>query len=442
MRKYFILWGTISLLSACSVHKKVAPKPQKDLLFPTYKNVKIVESPSMFTYTCEPSIAINPLDTHNLVAGNVMNGFHYSTDGGRTWTSGHLKSSRGVYGDPCIIADNSGAFYYLHLANPDGSPGGKHFLNQIVLQKSTDGGKTWSDGTGIGLNDHTQQDKHWAVVDPSDNSIYVTWTEFDKYGSKNPEDKSRILFSRSEDGGQTFSPPVRINQVEGDCLDDDYTTEGAVPAVDKKGNLYVVWAYANQILFDKSTDKGKTWMPEDKVIAEQPGGWAQDIPAIGRCNGMPVTVVDNSTGKFSGRIYVNWTDQRNGRDDTDVFIIHSDDQGETWSAPVRVNTDHTRTHQFFTWMDVDSVTGYIYIVYYDRSRYSDNKTDVCVAVSKDGGEHFRSQIISESPFVPVKEIFFGDYNNIDVYNGVVRPIWTRYENFRSSVWTAILEMRE
>jgi len=224
-------------------------------------------------------------------------------------------------------------------------------------------------------------------------------------------------------------------------LDDDYTTEGAVPAVDKQGNIFVCWGFDNKLYFDRSTDGGKTW-GKDRIIASQPGGWAYDIPGLSRCNGMPVTVVDNSNGKFSGRIYVNWSDQRNGTDNTDVFIIHSDDQGETWSKPLQVNTEHSVSHQFLNWMDVDPVTGYIYIIYYDRSRYTDNKTDVCIAVSKDGGESFLSQTISSSPFTPVKEIFFGDYNNIDAYNGIVRPIWTRYENYHLSIWTALLKMEE
>jgi hypothetical protein len=441
MKRSIIISIIFLWITGCSVKKNTPVSNKEKSIFSTYKNIKIYQSNSMFEYACEPSIAINPANINNLVAGNVLKGVHYSFDGGKTWTGGTLESSRGVYGDPCIAAGNNGVFYYLHLANPDGDTYGENFLNQIVLQKSLDGGKTWNDGTGIGISDNTQQDKHWVALDSTGNEVYVTWTEFDKYGSKNPADKSRILFSRSQNGGDSFSTPIRINDVEGDCLDDDYTTEGAVPAVDKQGNIYVCWGFDNHIYFDLSTDGGKTW-GKDRIIANQPGGWAQDIPGLSRCNGMPVTAVDNSNGKFAGRIYVNWTDQRNGIDNTDVFFIYSDDKGENWSEPLRVNADNSISHQFLTWMDVDPVTGYVYIIYYDRSRYKDNRTDVCIAVSKDGGATFQTQIISESPFTPVKEIFFGDYNNIDAYNGIIRPIWTRYENYRLSIWTALLEMEE
>lgn len=405
-----------------------------------FKNIKIIENSAFSTGACEPSIAINPKNPNNIVAGNVLDDYHYSFDGGLTWESKKLKSKLGVYGDPCIITDNKGDFYYLHLANPDGrSYASKKFLNEIIIHRSQDGGKLWNDGVGIGNNEPAQQDKEWAITHPKTGQIYVTWTEFDKYGSSKKEHKSRIRFATSTDNATTFSKAQTISKLQGDALDDDFTTEGAVPAVDLEGNVYVSWAFNDKIYFDKSTDNGKTWMENDRLIAQQIAGWAQDIPGIGRCNGMPVTVADVSESEYKGTVYVNWTDQRNGKDNTDVFIIKSTDKGATWSHPILVNGDRTKTHQFFTWMSVDPVTGYVYIVYYDRSKYSDNKTDVVLSISKDGGDSFKSVTISEKPFTPIPQVFFGDYNNISSYNGKVRPIWTRYEDGKLSIWTAIVD---
>lgn len=406
----------------------------------TYKNIKIDEGLAIFTGPCEPSIVINTQNPMNIVAGSVLDNVYFSNDQGFSWEKQTLKSKEfGVYGDPCLVADSQGNFYYFHLSNPDNKAySSPKFLNQIVLQKSTNGGKTWNTGTGIGNNEPKQQDKEWAVVHPKTGQIYVTWTEFDKYGSKNQEHKSRIRFSTSTDFGNTFTNAITISNLEGDAQDNDQTTEGAVPSVDLKGNIYVAWSINHQIHFDKSTDNGKTWDNKDQIVAEQTGGWAQDIPGIGRCNGMPVTAIDHSDSEYSGNIYINWTDQRNGANDTDVFLIKSSDQGVNWSKPIRVNQDKTKTHQFFTWMSVDSFTGFIYIVYYDRSKYTDNQTDVVLSVSKDGGNTFTSQTISETAFTPISQIFFGDYNNISAYKGIIRPIWTRYEKGKLSVWTALI----
>jgi hypothetical protein len=137
---------------------------------------------------------------------------------------------------------------------------------------------------------------------------------------------------------------------------------------------------------------------------------------------------------------VNWSDQRNGTDDTDVWIMKSNDGGATWSAPVRVNDDAGKAHQFFNWMAVDPVTGYVYVVFYDRRGLEGNATHVYVACSKDGGATFENRRVSETPFTPEAGIFFGDYNNIAAHGGMVRPIWTRFENGKLSVWTALLRV--
>ncbi|MDZ7847454.1 MAG: sialidase family protein [Owenweeksia sp.] len=82
-----------------------------------------------------------------------------------------------------------------------------------------------------------------------------------------------------------------------------------------------------------------------------------------RANGMPVTVCDLSEGPYRGTIYVNWVDNRNGH--YDVWLSKSEDEGETWSEPLRVNDDETERDQFFTWLTCDPTTGYLYAVFYD-----------------------------------------------------------------------------
>jgi len=53
----------------------------------------------------EVTIAINPTNPQNLVAGANISYFYYSTDGGQTWAEGRLSSSLGVWGDPSVIFD-------------------------------------------------------------------------------------------------------------------------------------------------------------------------------------------------------------------------------------------------------------------------------------------------------------------------------------------------
>ena len=382
----------------------------------------------------EPSIKINHQNTDIMVAGANLNNYYYSSDGGQTWDENTLVSSAyGVWGDPVIDVDSDGNFYFFHLSNPASG----NWIDRIVCQKSSDNGQTWTDGTYTGLNGTKAQDKHWSIIDRTTGTIYLTWTQFDVYGSSSSNCKTKIRFSKSTDGGATWTQAISINEIDGNCIDEDDTVEGAVPALGPNGEIYVAWAGPNGIVFNKSLDDGDTWLTEEIAIDPMPGGWDYHIPGIDRANGFPITKCDLSGGSNHGTIYVNWSDQRNGTTDTDVWLTKSTDSGDTWTAPVRVNDDPPGKQQFFTWMDIDQTNGNLLFVFYDRRNHNDTNTDVYLAYSTDGGTTFVNEQISESPFVPISGIFFGDYTNISVHNNVVRPIWARLHSGQLSIWTDI-----
>ena len=402
----------------------------------------LIEKGNSFIGPCEPSICINPIDDNHIVAGAILDKVYVSKDGGKNWTSQSMSSSYGVYGDPVIRANYKGDFFYSHLADPDDAPySSEAFLDRIVIQKSSDGGYTWSDGSYTLPRSPKDQDKQWMTVDPQTNKLYLTWTEFDLYASKESTHKSRILFSSSDDDGETWSDPLTLSQLEGDCLDDDQTTEGAVPDVGPDGQVYVAWAYDENIYFDKSYDGGKTWLAEDILATQQVGGWVIDIPGLNRCNGMPITRADRSNSPHRGTIYINYGEQKS-KDNTEIMLVKSTDEGQTWSEPIKVNDDTSDRHQFLSWMDIDQSTGHIYIVFYDRRNTSGNETDVYLAISRDGGDTFKNIKINDVSFTPNTFAFFGDYNDISAVNGKIRPIWTQQNGAVLSVWTAIIDLVE
>jgi hypothetical protein len=396
-----------------------------------YTNVMITDQNN----PCEPSIFVDPSNTNRIIAGTIIDRYAYSDDGGYTWTQGRLTSSHGVWGDPCLLVDTAGDLYYLHLSNPAVG----NWIDRIVCQKSSDNGQTWSDGSYTFLNGTKAQDKQWGVFNRADNSLHVTWTQFDDYGTSNPADSSLILYARSDDTGLSWNPAIRLSQRAGDCVDSDNTVEGAVPAIGPNNEVYVSWVGPLGLMFDRSLDGGNTWMQNDLQLLDIPGGWDFNIPGINRCNGFPITVCDLSGGPNHGTIYISWADQRNGSSDTDIWLIKSTDGGNTWSDMKRVNDDEPGKQQFFHWMAIDQVTGHLWFVFYDRRNYTNNQTDVYCAVSKDAGETYRNFRISESPFIPTSSIFFGDYSCISVHDNVVRPIWTRLHSNKLSVWTAIID---
>ncbi len=380
----------------------------------------------------EPAIVIDQNNTNIQFAASNISNYYVSTDAGVTWSENTLTSSLGVWGDPCLAIDNSGSFYFFHLSNA------ASWLDRIVCQKSTDTGVSFNDGTHFGLNGTKDQDKEWVAIDKNNGNIYALWTEFDAYGSTSSSCKTRIMFTKSTDNSATWSAPVKVNIVDGNCIDEDLTVEGAVPAIGPNGEIYTAWAGPNGIVFNKSIDFGATWLNSEIVVDVMPGGWDFTIPGVDRCNGMPITACDISGGANHGTIYVNWTDQRNGTNDTDVWLKKSTDGGTTWSTATRVNNDGAGNQQFLTWMDIDQTNGNIYCVFYDRRNHNDNNTDVYLARSTDGGNTFQNILISATPFVPISTVFFGDYTNISAHNGIIRPIWNRLDGGNSSIWTALI----
>ena len=404
--------------------------------FAQFKNVRVDAASTVDAE--EVTIAVNSMNPAQVAGGANINYNFFSSDSAKTWTQGNLTSSLGVWGDPCVIYDGLGNLYFAHLSYPGYVSA--NWIDRIVVQKSTDNGKTWSDGIGIFHNPPKQQDKEWLAVDLHSkykNNLYVSWTEFDKYGSTSKEDSTRILFSRSTNQGNSWLRAVKVSDQSGDCIDEDNTVEGAVPAVGPDGQVYIAWSGPLGIMFDRSFNGG-TSFGKDIFVTSQPGGWDFKVPGINRCNGLPITLCDTSNTSTRGNIYICWGDQRNGTDNSDVFVIKSTDGGSTWGNVVRVNNDNTTRHQFFPWMTIDQSTGNLYAIFYDRRSTTGYATDVYLAKSSNGGESFENFQISESSFTPTASVFFGDYTNIAAFNKKVYPIWMRLDGGKLSVYTALI----
>ncbi|MCB9251673.1 MAG: exo-alpha-sialidase [Flavobacteriales bacterium] len=390
----------------------------------------------------EPSIYISDVNPAIMVAGSNIKNHYHSSDSGKTWEIKSLYSGHGVYGDPVIYGDEYGNFYFCHLAATK-TKKYPSWIDRIVVQKSSDGGVTFNNGCFAGFNGDKEQDKHWISKDKHStlykDNIYLTWTEFDKYDSKDTSDHSRIRFARSVDGAESFEEALTISDTTGDCLDGDNTLEGATTAIGANGEIYVCWSAFGKIYFDRSIDGGVTF-GKDKVIAKQQQGWSLDFDKIYRSNGLPFLVADHSRGKYRNRLYLIWGeyDELAGGE---VKLKYSDNGGATWSKDITVHSK-TEGDQFLPHIAVDQTDGSVYVVYYDRRNSPGNvMMDVYVSYSFDGGQTFRDKRVTPNSFFPAgEEVFFGDYNGIAAHRGIVRPIWTSttFHNDQTTIQTALL----
>ncbi len=420
------------------------PEPRQQAAKKPFHQVVRVTGPDA-RRPAEVAVAINPLDPDHVIAvsnqGRAMgeaaaNHAYVSADGGLTWKAARLPDiDRRPQGDDVVAFGPGPTAYRACIAFAGIRQGRPARASSGIFVTASRDGLTW--GPPVPVVDHVNsvepfEDKPWLAVDlvpdsPHRGNLYVAWTRFDVYGSKDPAHKSHIYFSRSRDGGKSFAPLLRISDKPGDCVDESNTVEGAVPAVGPKGEVYVVWAGPEGLVFDRSTDGGFSF-GADKVIAQTPGGWNIPAAGLGRHNGLPVTGVDHSAGPHRGSVYVNWIDKRHG--DPDVFVTASRDGGDTWGEPVRVNDDPTGNgkEQLFTWMTVDPADGSVNVIFYDRRDLKDTLTGLTLARSVDGGRTFVNYKVAQEPFACSRGVFFGDYIGVAANQGRVVAVYMHFLN--------------
>jgi hypothetical protein len=384
----------------------------------------ITPTPGWFT---ETSVAINPGNPRN-VAAAYQDTAHvaYTFDAGETWTtaqdtgspdyriSGDVSITYNSKGDAflCYIAfDNLGTTnYWAHGATRNG----------IFVRRSLDGGRTWEKNEYIVAQQPSTpgipfEDKPYVVADNTSSryagTLYVGWTRWTLVDSQ-------MLLSRSTDDGKTWSAPIEIDSHPGLPRDDNGANEGFTGVVGPDGTLYAAWSDGRHIVLTRSHDGGRSFEKTRDIINTAPIMF--DVQGTERSNGFPVIDMDRK----SGRLYVAWSDYRNGG--VDVFSSTSTDRGHTWSPAVRVNSDplHNGADHFFQWMAVDQATGAANVIFYDRrGDPRDRKAIVALARSTDSGGSFQNYAWTETPFDP-GGIFMGDYTGIAALGGRVYGVWT------------------
>jgi hypothetical protein len=401
---------------------------QLSATLPAAPNTKLINLPRRPGNFTEPSMAINPQKPSQVLAAfQAPATVAYSEDSGENWqfASGTAPENYKVSGDVSITYDILGHAFLCYIAFD--KLGSKEYWahnatrNGVFVRRSLDGGKTW-EPNAVAIDEQSTrpempfEDKPYLVADnnpnsPYSGSLYVGWTEFSLT-------KSIVLFSRSNNGGISWSEPFEISTHEGLPRDDNGAVEGFTAAAAPNGLLYAVWADGNSIAFTTSRDGGITFVPSRKILDTAPSYFT--VEGVERSNGFPQIAVDARTG----RIFVTWADFRNG--DVDVFCSTSMDQGRNWSRPVRVNNDalHNGADQFFQWLAVDPSDGSADVIFYDRRDDTDNRRAIVVlARSTDGGQSFSNYAWSETPFDP-SDLFLGDYTGIAALNGRVYGAWT------------------
>lgn len=386
----------------------------------------ITPKPGFFN---EPALAVNPSDPEKLVVAWQINASAaYSANGGQTWSiaKGTAPKDFRVSGDVSLAYDAHGQAFLCYIAFD--KLGTTNYWaqgatrNGIFVRRSPDGGKTWdTHASTVISHDSTPnipfEDKPWIVTDASaahPGNIYVGWTQFTL-------STTDLLFSRSTDGGNSWSKPIKLNSQPGLPRDDNGALEGFHGVVAPDGTLYTIWDDRDGIMMATSKDGGASFSKDLRIIPAGPGYFG--ITGVARSNGFPQIGIDPrpSAATPAGRLYVAWSDYTNG--DVDVFTSSSSDGGSTWGNPVRVNNDaiHNGADQFFQWMAVDPKTGAVNLIFYDR-RTDNLHASVTLARSTDSGKTFTNYAFDPETFEAEGD-FLGDYIAITAFGNKVWGAW-------------------
>lgn len=213
-------------------------------------------------------------------------------------------------------------------------------------------------------------------------NVYAAW-----YDVRNGD--SDIIFTRSTDGGKTFSPNIRVN-------DDRGKAKQYKPSLglDASGVIYILWRDDRRghadIFFSRSEDGGKTFSKNRRVNDDK--GWAyQGNPSL--------------AASPDGYVYASWSDNRNGQDD--IYFAASRNGGKTFSRNLRLNQDEGRAVQSHP--SVAAGPGGLVVVAWEDFR--SGQSEIYMARSTDGGKTFEpnrsiragssvSPVSSREPRVP------------------------------------------
>jgi hypothetical protein len=202
----------------------------------------------------------------------------------------------------------------------------------VVLQKSTDGGRTWSQMSDISPGfPASGGDSAPLVVEP-DGRIDVLYQGYQITNTTTYTMKPAYsYFTSSTDGGATWSKPVAVGPQAGTMSLAEWWIDGGV-GIDTSGNLYATWdtqgtnadgSASDTGWLSFSTDHGARWSAPIQVTPDQ-----LNVPHI-----MEVT------GGGTGIAYVSWLSDANPAGYALYLRTYSITKG--WlSGPAQISADY------------------------------------------------------------------------------------------------------
>jgi len=356
-----------------------------------------------------PALVRNPVAPDNLAVSSRIDtpffscAVHVTSDGGASWSQTPIPAPPGEEAK-CFAPDLAySADGRLHLSFVT-LRGSGNVPNAVWVSSSRDGGRTFSDPVRVAGPLAFQV--RLAADSANPERLYMTWLQAEDVGTlKFTETGNPIQIARSDDGGATWSDPVRVSAPSRERV------IAPSPVVGPEGEVYVVYLDVGEDRLDyagahegmggppydgeftlvlaRSRDGGSTWGESEVEDAVSPiQRFIVFLPAF------PSVAVDRS-----GRVHVAYHDDRLG--DADVWLWTLEPGSSDWRGPTRVN-DGPRDDGTWQYLPKVSVSpdGRLDVVYYDRRSDPRNvMNQVSLQSSFDAGRSFTPSVrLAGRPF--------------------------------------------
>jgi hypothetical protein len=316
------------------------------------KDLRVVSGPSPFAAGCpgarfddtnitghelEPAITVNPANPRNIVAAWKQDVGPVSTradlvasslDGGKTWKRRTIPGLTVCTGgtadagsDPWVAAGGDGTVYFSGLA---ASKATDPPTTAVVASRSRNGGRSWRRATTVAAPLQGNDTDAVTASPRLAGHAYVAWANF----IVNPPRTNTLEFSRTTDGGATWSASVLVDQPGPFQIDQAprilVLPDGTLLAVFARGDFETG---LGSIHAARSLDEGRTWLPAVEV-------GSKPIPdVVDPETGLPLPSPGFPSAAVApdGTVYVAFEDSRSLTSGA-VGVASSRDGGRTWTS--------------------------------------------------------------------------------------------------------------
>jgi hypothetical protein len=390
-------------------------------------NVRV--SRDAFTMHAEPSLAANPADPRNLLAGCMVwqagrRGLatYASFDAGSSWHSnGLLPGILPAYdGDVTVAFDGRGTGYVSGWA-------GSHAAEQrgrACVWCTADGGRSFTAPVTVatGLIDHPSLAvDRWACTGPG--TVYVAGDDADRAGP---------AFTRSTDGGRSFEP-LR------------FPDPGSGPAGGRSpmmtagpGGLAAIAYYAElpdttqQIKVVTSADHGQSFAPPVVVTHVIP---PPIIRGVNTTTGGPAI-----TAATDGALHLAVATVNTAGTASELLLFTSRDHGRTWSVPRTVA--RSATTAYFQPQLAAGPGGRIALSAFALP-VATGRVSVVLFISPPHSTRFGPPVtVTTRPFNPhigTQQGWIGDYQGLTATPSAFHPLWNDTRTGRLQLFTAAIK---